>query len=50
MKFLADSLLEVVYKLLKSLTYAQVKGEKKWTARNFQGKFDSADIRSAAYE
>jgi hypothetical protein len=47
---LPDSLLEVVYRLLKSLTYTQGKGHKEWTTRNFDGKFDAADIRTAAYE
>ena len=47
---LPDSMLEVVYKLLKSLTHTQAKGDRKWTARNFEGKFDAADIRTAAYE
>lgn len=47
---LPDSLLEVVYKLLKSLTVTQDKGDKQWTTRNFGGKFDAADIRTSAYE
>lgn len=47
---LPDSLLDVVYKLLKSLTSTQGKEDKQWTPRNFGGKFDGADVRTAAYE
>lgn len=47
---LPDNLLDVVYKLLKNLTNTPGKGDKHWTTRNFEGKFDAADIRTAAYE
>lgn len=47
---LPDSLLDVVYNLLKNLTRTQGKGKKQWTTRNFEGRFDAADIRTAAYE
>lgn len=47
---LPESHLEVAYRLLKSITSAQSKGDKKWTVRNFGGKFDAADICTAAYD
>ena len=47
---LPDNLLETVYTLLKNLTLTPKKEDKKWTNRNFHGKLDQDDIRTAAYE
>lgn len=47
---LPDSLLETVYKLLKSMALRRKTEKKVWTARDFHGKLDHTDIRGAAYE
>lgn len=47
---LPDNLLETVYTLLKNLTMPAKKEGKRWTDRDFHGKLDHADIRTAAYE
>ena len=47
---LPESLLEEVYRLLKNMARPQNPKDVKWTVRDFKGKFDHTDIRSAAYE
>lgn len=47
---LPDNLLETVYKLLKSMALRHKAEKKVWTTRDFHGKLDHTNIRSAAYE
>lgn len=47
---LPDNLLESVYTLLRNLTLPPKKVDRKLTERNFHGRLDQADIRTAAYE
>ena len=47
---LPESLLEEVYRLLKNMARPQSPKKAKLTVRDFKGKLDHTDIRSAAYE
>lgn len=47
---LPDNLLEIAYALLRNITGIKKSTNKNWTIRDFKGKLDKPDIRSAAYE
>jgi len=47
---LLESLLDIAYALLRSITRIKKSENKSWTVRDFNGKLDNKDIRSAAYE
>lgn len=47
---LPDSLLEMAYALLRGIAGIQKSNNKVWTTRDFKGRLDKTDVRSAAYE
>lgn len=47
---LPESLLEIAYALLRSISGLQKTKNKSWTSRDFKGRLDKTDVRSAAYE
>lgn len=47
---LPDSLLEMAYALLRSIAGTKKTDKKSLTTRDFKGRLDNTDIRSAAYE